>query len=341
MSWEKAYEELTWCQADDIIKLCPKEREKIIMTKDSEELTNARKDELDEYLKRNYPENYISGEQDCNLLLWGKNGTEPKMFSLNIGVEYSPLEGLKGKTIGDIMNQKYQSNSSFKRLMKYGEEISSKSHMPFVIIVYPSLRETYGGKWADTERVYNRKQVLFYWFDISKKVNGKIEHEILKGEQLRKRIYSALEVCFNDEDTGKDENSHLSDYFHFWSRQTLSRNITKLDIDGIIINNLGNKGVLVEIKRSSKPPIPDWKPKYDKANYKLESNYAKRILSYFWLLHHESRPCDDDEIISFYNIVDVDEAQSVDFIISNETILKMSVAGNQSLKEKISKFIDE
>ena len=65
----------------------------------------------------------------------------------------------------------------------------------------------------------------------------------------------------------------------------------------------------------------------------------KAILSYFWLLHHESRPCDDDEIISFYNIVDVDEAQSVDFIISNETILKMSVAGNQSLKEKISKFI--
>ena len=96
MSWEKAYEELTWCQADDIIKLCPKEREKITMPKGSEELTNARKDELDEYLKRNYPENYISGEQDCNLLLWGKNGTEPKMFSLNIGVEYSPLEGLKG-----------------------------------------------------------------------------------------------------------------------------------------------------------------------------------------------------------------------------------------------------
>jgi len=341
VSWEKAYEELTWCQADDIIKLCPKEREKITMPKGSEELTNARKDELDEYLKRNYPENYISGEQDCNLLLWGKNGTEPKMFSLNIGVEYSPLEGLKGKTIGDIMNQKYRGNSSFKRLMKYGEEISSKSHMPFVIIVYPSLRETYGGKWADTERVYNRKQVLFYWFDISKKVNGKIAHEIIKGEQLRKQIYSALEVCFTDEGTGKDENSHLSDYFHFWSRQTLSRNITKLDIDGIIINNLGNKGVLVEIKRSSKPPIPDWKPKYDKANYKLESNYAKRIFSYFWLLHHESRPCDDDEIISFYNIVDVDEAQSVDFVISNETILEMSVAGNHSLKEKISKFINE
>lgn len=65
MPWEKAYEELTWCQADDIIKLCPKEREKIIMTKDSEELTNARKDELDEYLKEIiqktiYPANRIA-----------------------------------------------------------------------------------------------------------------------------------------------------------------------------------------------------------------------------------------------------------------------------------------
>ena len=127
------------------------------------------KDELDEYLKEIIQKTIYPANRIATCFFMGKNGTEPKMFSLNIGVEYSPLEGLKGKTIGDIMNQKYQSNSSFKRLMKYGEEISSKSHMPFVIIVYPSLRETYGGKWADTERVYNRKQVLFYWFDISKK----------------------------------------------------------------------------------------------------------------------------------------------------------------------------
>lgn len=297
-------------------------------------------DELDEYLKNNYPNNYISGEQDCNLLLWGKNRTVPKMFSLNIGAEYDPLEGFVGNTIADILNQKYQENSSFKRLMKYGEVISAKSHIPFVIIVYPSLRKTYDGKWANTEHIYDRKQVVFYWFNIAQKENGKISHKVLNGEQLKNNIYSILEVCFSDEGTGKDENSHLSDYFHFWSRQTLSKNITKLDIDGIIINNSGNKGVLIEIKRSSKPPIPAWKPKYDKANYILEFNYAKRIRSYFWLLHHESRPCKDDEIISFYNIVDIDESQSEDFIISKETNLEMSVSGENSLKEKINNFLN-
>lgn len=298
-------------------------------------------DELDEYLKRNYPENYISGEPDCNLLLWGKNGTDPKMFSLNIGIEYNPLEGLKEKTIADILNQKYQSNSSFKRLMQYGEKIATKSRMPFIIIGYPSLRFSFDGRWADTEHIYARRQVVFYWLDISKKTEGKISHEIINGDQLKQYIYSTLEVKFNDEGTGKDENSHLSDYFHFWSRQTLSRNITKLDIDGVIINNAGNRGVLVEIKRSSKPPIPNWKPKYDKSNYILESNYAKRILSYFWLLHHESRACDDDEIVSFYNIVDIDNNQSIDFVICDETILEMNVSGENSLKEKIRKFINE
>jgi len=296
-------------------------------------------DELDVYLKSNYPENYISGEPDCNLLLWGKNGTEPKMFSLNIGVEYSPIEGIKDRTIADVLNDKYRRNSSFKRLMKYGEKIAQMSGLPFVILCYPSLRSDFDKMWADTEAIYPREGVIFYWLDLSKKENGKITYETINGDNLKKRIYSNLGVSFIDEGTGKDENSHLSDYFHFWSRQTLSRNITKLDIDGIIINNAGNRGILVEIKRSSKPPIPKWKPKYDKANYILESNYAQRILSYFWLLHHESRECDDEEIVSFYNIIGTDEKQTVDFIISNEIVLEMKVSGENSLREKIDNFI--
>ena len=57
--------------------------------------------------------------------------------------------------------------------MKYGEVISAKSHIPFVIIVYPSLRKTYDGKWANTEHIYDRKQVVFQWFNIAKKRMGK------------------------------------------------------------------------------------------------------------------------------------------------------------------------
>lgn len=298
-------------------------------------------DELDEYLKKRYPENYISGETDSNLLLWGKNGTEPKMCSLNIGIEYDPLDESSESTVVDILNEKYKNSNSFKRLKQYGEVISSKSSIPFVIIVYPSLRKMYEGRWSDTESIYDRKQTLFYWLNITRKENGTITHKLVNGEQLKQHIYSVLEVYYTDEGTNKDENNHLSDYFHFWSRKTLSTSITKLDIDGILVNNAGDRGVLIEIKRSSKPPIPKWKPKYDKANYSLESNYANRILSYFWLLHHESRFCDDNEIISFYNIVKIDNTSKEDFVIATEKDLEMRVTGKDSLDEKIIKFLNE
>lgn len=298
-------------------------------------------DELNEYLKQKYPDNYISGETDCNLLLWGKNGTEPKMFSLNIGVEYHPVEGLCGKTISNILNEKYKTSSLFRKLKTYGETMAAESNLPFVIIVYPSLRASFEGRWADTESVYSRKEVLFYWYDFSRANDGQVSHEVKNGEQLKQSIYAILGVNFTDEGTGKDENSHLSDYFHFWSRQTLSRNITKMDIDGIIINNAGTKGILVEIKRSSKPPIPYWRPKYDKSNYILECDYAKKTGALFWLLHHESRACGDGEILSFYNIIDVDEKETTNFVVSNETILQLNVSGENSLLEKISEFIND
>lgn len=297
-------------------------------------------DELNEYLKNCYPNNYISGYQDCNLLLWGKDGTIPKMFSLIIGIEYEPYVGMReGKSISDVLNSKYRTDISFNRLMKYGERIAKLSNIPFITLVYPSLRDEFNEIWNESEMQYDRRKVLFYWYDFSKKENKKINCEVFDGITLKKKIYDILEVNFTDEGTTKSENSHLSDYFHYWSRQTLSRNITKLDIDGILINNNGDKGIFIEIKRSSKPHIPNWKPKYDKANYSLESNYANRISAYFWLLHHESRPCDEEEIISFYRIDGVNENENTDFIISGDTVLKMNVSGNNSLKSRIEQFI--
>lgn len=297
-------------------------------------------DELNEYLKSNYPNNYITGDKDCNLLLWGKDGTDPRMLSLVVGVEYDPNSGMETEgTISDVLNCKYQKDSSFKQLIKYGEKIGNQSKLPFIILVYPALREKFEGRWDETEKIYDRKKVIFYWYDFSKEITRPIRRERINGEELMKRIYSVFEVSYSDEGTSKNENSHLSDYFHYWSRETLSKNFTKLDIDGMIINNTGDKGILVEIKRSSIPPIPKWKPDYDKANYILQSNYANRAMTYFWLLHHESRPCDDNEVISFYRIDGVDEKKEKGFIISEDVVVEMNVSGDESLKVRIEKFI--
>lgn len=292
-------------------------------------------DELDLYLKNRYPDNYWSGEKDCNLLIWGADGTVPKLCSLNYGIEYEPLTGkVNGKEIAEILNEEYSNKSAFKRLISYGTKLSKKCSIPFVVIVYPSMREKFDGKWEETERIFERNKVVFYWYKLGEK------GECISGDMLRNRIYDALGKTYGDAGTSKHENSHLSDYFHYWSRMTLSRNITKLDVDGIIVDDSGKNGILIEIKRSSVPPIPAWKPYInDKSNYALESKYSKAVEAYFWLLHHESRACNDEEVISFFDIKEVDEKKNEDFLITDDTILEYSLTGDNSLDIRIEKFI--
>ena len=64
-------------------------------------------DELVQYLRVKYPENFICGYQDCNMLLWGtknNNSIETKCFTLNIGLEYNPLK-LNKDNVLNILNK--------------------------------------------------------------------------------------------------------------------------------------------------------------------------------------------------------------------------------------------
>ena len=57
------------------------------------------------------------------MLIWGAEGTVPKLCSLNYGIEYDPFTGkVDGKTISDILNEEYKT-------YKYeaGEKALSKS----------------------------------------------------------------------------------------------------------------------------------------------------------------------------------------------------------------------
>ena len=48
-------------------------------------------DELDTYLSRKYPNNYITGDDRCSLLIWGaptNNGVVPKLCTLTVGADF-------------------------------------------------------------------------------------------------------------------------------------------------------------------------------------------------------------------------------------------------------------
>ena len=288
-------------------------------------------DELSSYLLKRYPGQYITGEDDCNLLLWGvvKEGLKhPKLATLNVGVEYDPFCSDR-KYVVDALNHKYAADPGFQKLFLFTKQISNYSKLPIAVIAYPALRAEYDGKWENTETVYKPGEVNFF-LDKNDGNSG-----IVSGAKLRDEIYRYLGCTYTDAGTSKYKNKTLADYFHFWSRSFLSKNIVKFDIDGFFKG--AEKNVLIEIKRSSIPPIPLWRPQYDKPDYVLQHEFARQIHAEFWLLHHEKGACHDNTEISFFDIGDVDLSMENkdDFLICREVNLQMKLTGRGGLTEKI------
>lgn len=296
-------------------------------------------DELAQYLSIKYPENFICGYQDCNMILWGmkkSDSIETKCFTLNIGLEYNPLN-LNKDYVVDILNKKYVNEQSFKRLFTYAKRMASNSDVPFIVIVYPSLREEYNNNWEKSVLEYDQDRVKFYCKNMVED-----NSHILSGVEMKNYLYSILSCDFGDEGTKKQKNKKLADYFQFWSRSKLSSKITKLDIDGFFIDEVG-KSILIEIKRSCKPRIPYWRPYIDdKSDYILQNNFAKRIGAYFWTLHHEGNgKCADDTLLSFFSVIGVDiNSNSKEFLICDDKSVPIPLEGTNSFNTKINKILE-
>ncbi|MCI9342168.1 MAG: hypothetical protein HFI01_04175 [Lachnospiraceae bacterium] len=296
-------------------------------------------DELAQYLSRKYPQNFICGYQDYNMLLWGMNKddrVETRCFTLNIGLEYNPRKLNKNDVI-NILNKKYRDDPLFKQIFIYAKKMARNSDVPFIAIVYPSLRKKYNDNWEASILEYDPDRVEFYCKNIAED-----ESHVLSGLEMKNYLYRIIECDFEDEGTSKPKNKKLADYFQFWSRAKLSSKITKLDIDGFFVDKLGN-GILIEIKRSSKPKIPFWRPYInDKSDYMLQNDFAKRTGAYFWTLHHEGNgECTGDTLISFFSIIGVGtDSKSEKFLICDDEAVPIPLEGINSFNTRINKVLD-
>jgi hypothetical protein len=290
-------------------------------------------DELNTYLINTYPE-YITGRTDCNLLIWGtdENAEQlPKLCTLIVGVEYDPLECDK-EQIGTLLDQKYASDVHFNDMYRFGSEIAKRSNVPYVVIGFPSLRMEFNNRWEQTKEIYPVESVKFFLHEFPSKGGS-----LLTGEELRTFIYGTLGKEYSDVGTTKAKNKSIADYFQFWSRSFLSRHLVKLDIDGMFFN--GTDGLIIEIKRSNKPPIPDWRPyKKDYPDFSLLKSFSDSIGMDFVILHHTGMaPCDGNTIISLFEIeqfISVD----VDMIYSRQE-LEMLLEADDGLNAYLNKYI--
>lgn len=291
-------------------------------------------DELNKYLKTEYP-SYLVGKEDCNLLLWGTNKADMESFrlcTLILGTEYDPVNADK-KTLVGYFNNRYNGDETFRNLLRFGQYISDKLGCAFLTIGYPSMRQNYNSEWESTS--YKPAEVYFLVKD--NKVAG-IQSEMMTGEKLRQELYSRIGTECTDEGTSKEKNVRLADFFHYWSREYLTKNIVKVDFDGIF--NTGAKRMLIEIKRSNIPPIPEWSPYADDLpDYELLRNIAKAIGYDFIVLHHSGKKeCNCDSVISLFEMESAPEIVGK-YLKCSRAIKEMPLQGEGSLDEYLQDYI--
>jgi len=120
----------------------------------------------------------------------------------------------------------------------------------------------------------------------------------VKDDILQKALLHSLDYP-HDNSTVKPVNRYTHDFFHLWSRENLpsgDNGVIKCDMDGCFVDpELFLPRVLVEIKRSNRPPIPDWKPySVDFTSLSLLYNVVNAIGAELWILHHSTPPEDND-----------------------------------------------
>lgn len=294
--------------------------------------------ELGKYMLENYPDNFITGGDDCNLLIWGTERADrhtPGLCSVVTGLEYDPY-ALPEARIRETLGTLFSDDLTFRMLLWYGSKFAKEMKLPFAVIVYPSMREEFGGRWEKSRSKYDPERVKFFCTHSRDSYQG----GTVSGAALRSLIYGFLNVSYSDTGTAKKKNKMLADYFHVWSRECLTRHIVKFDLDGFLFNKESGKSALVEFKRSTEAPwIPEWYPQYDKPDYVLQHMFAKMIGADFWLLHHEKRAPLSAGYVSFFDISDIDESEPEYFLRFRRRAMKLPLHGEGSLDSVIQRFI--
>lgn len=298
-------------------------------------------DQLSYYLSNTY-DSYITGFQDCNILIWGKpqqSITVPRFLSVTLGCEYNPMY-LDQNTGKNYFMYAYNRNKGFHKMYSYGYHMAKNSNLPFIVILYPSLSAMRDCQWTNTESQYPFDKIRFLLVVIKKEENPIVE--ALDGKMLKERLCSLIgteniEIC----GTSKEKNKTIADFFHYWSRQYLPSALTKLDIDGGFFNN-GTDQIFVEIKRSNKPPIPKWRPYFkDKPNYRLQYSFCAETGIECWILHHDglSKVCTEDTVISYFNVGGWEEnpKRAREFLLYRDMILQLRLKGEYSLDSILRK----
>ena len=233
-------------------------------------------DQLNDYLLTKYPERYYSAKDGHSLLLLGrKTDAQPAMGLYTIAVPQTNINIPFVKTL--------LADNAFY-ILSY--RLTKKINIPFITIAFPSDSDDDGA----AEFIISTDGYRYPRFVNSSELEG----VLLDFLHLEKSSTAPKTV-----------NKHTADFFHNWSRNHLpsgDEGVIKCDLDGLFCDANQN-GILIEIKRSSIPKIPKWRPySGDFTGLNFLRNIALTLSFKFWIMHHEGQEITEDTEISIFDI---------------------------------------
>lgn len=231
-------------------------------------------DQLCEYLSTQFADRTATSSKDESLLFWSA-GENSRLATLLLGFKGTMEHTTAQQAAQVYARQQYRSSLNCRQLYRIGVELSQRDG--FLVIVFPDID-------PNTSDSSPLDQTLLV---ASPKDGTKLHAK--DGRALAREIHDLLGVPAGRVGAAKAVNRTVADYFHHWSRATLSRSITKVDVDAFLFGE--KQSVLVEVKRSSRPPIPRWRPySDDEPDFRLQLDMAQRLGARFAILHHETNP---------------------------------------------------
>lgn len=170
----------------------------------------------------------------------------------------------------------FSRSDNAQRLHRIGRALAGK--VRYFVIAFPQANPA-----------MKLQEVKDIQFAVSDQSSPSPQMKLCGSHELASRIHNTLGISIPKVGSSKPVNRRTADAFHSWSRTYLASSIRKVDIDGFICSSRAR--ILVEVKRSNIPPIPQWRPyTADAPDFALLAEFGRLLSARLAIVHHSTSP---------------------------------------------------
>ena len=221
---------------------------------------------------------FLSAPEGQAMLIIAKSAEPSNPIAGIYSIDNQKLKAKNGKGVLSSLNG--------NKFYLFSKGITDSLGIPLITVLFPIKRKE------------NLSKNFFFVTE-----DAFINYHLFSSSKLQVYLLRLLNIEKTD-NPPKRVNKRTSDLFHDWSRRHLPsgpNGIIKCDIDGVFLPRGNNAPIIIEIKRSDIPKIPDWVPrKADYTGLELLRGVAIHTNYQFIIMHHEENVINYDTHISVF-----------------------------------------